>query len=231
MLLAASGLLMVAAAAERWLPSCGLGSFDIEACLRMQSHAYAFGTPREPWVAVGQALELHGFGLLLLAAAVVLLPTVLTGRRPGGLISAAAWVVAVGVAAVGTTTWLSGMAAAVVTVPGLWVGAVLWLVGLPALVICVAATASPARGGVEAGRWAVVALVLASHPVVDLVLTPLLVGYVSHDVTPWTGAMSGLLLVAAGVAVWLLARGQRSSTAQEIASGDNSSRLRDVTLG
>ena len=217
-LLGASGLLTVAAAAERWWPSCGLGSFDTDACLRVQDDAYD---------SMGAA-ELQGLGLLLLAAAVVLLPAVLTGRRQATPVNLATWVVAGGVAAVAVVTWLSGRAGEVVTVPGLWVGAVLWLVAFPVLVICLAATGGPAPGRGEAGRWALVAFLVASNPLGDLVLTPLLLGYTSHDTTPWTGAVSGLFLMAAAATVVLTARSRRDSGAE---SEDQPGRLSALTHG
>ena len=57
-------------------------------------------------------------------------------------------------------------------------------------------------------------------PLAEVMFGPLLVGYMSHDSTPWTGAVTGALLVAAACVVWpATARSQQpSAAAQRVAA-------------
>lgn len=49
----------------------------------------------------------------------------------------------------------------------------------------------------------------AARPFGELLLAPMLLGYVSHDTTPWAEAVSGLFLMAAAVFVWPARLGRR----------------------
>ena len=201
-LLAAAGVLAIAAAAQRWWSACEIGAFDTSSCLRLQDNAYNYTVPSDSWVPVGSAAELQGVAMLFLAIAVLLLPAALTGRRPRLVLSIAAVVVSVGIAVSAAVTWLSGYAGQVVTMPGMWLPVMLWWLGLPALVGASFAFASvgpvPVRVGVQ--RWAVVACVLASTPpVTQLFVAPMLSFYQSHDMIPWSEAVGGMLLIGASV--------------------------------
>lgn len=202
-LLATSGVLTVAAATQRWWLACGIGAFDTAACLRLQDHAYDYTSPRVPWVPVGAAAELQGMALLLLAAAVLMIPGVLGGRRPGRVVTVAAAVMSAGIAVVAVATWLSGREGQVVTVPRPWLPAMLWILGLPALVMVLAVSAGRAPPGVWVGRWAVVACVSAGNPFGQLFVAPLVFGYTSHDTTPWAEAVGGVFLIGASGFLWL----------------------------
>ena len=98
-LLAGSGALMAAASWQRWAGVCGWGDVDSAGCLERQDHRYDVLAPAAPWEPVGIASELAGASLLVLAAALVLLPWALTGRRPGPVSTVAVAGAAVGSAA------------------------------------------------------------------------------------------------------------------------------------
>lgn len=204
-LLALSGVLTVAASAQRWWPACAVGDFDTGDCVGLQDHAYDYVVPSDPWVPVGAAAQLHGVAMLLLAGAVLLLPGLLSGRRLGRGFVITTVVVSVGIAAMAVQTLLSGFAGQVVAVPGLWLPGLVWVFGWPALMVASAASAEDAPPRVKVGRWAVVGCVLVGNPFAQFLIVPLLLAYASHDMTPWAEAVGGVILIGAAGLVWLTA--------------------------
>jgi hypothetical protein len=187
-LLGASGALMYAASWQRWAGACPWGDGDSARCDIRQDHRYDFVAPSAPWEPLGEAAQLAGWSLLVLAAAFVLLPWALTGRRPG-VFSAAALVGAVlGSAAVGVATLRSGIAGSVVHPTFGDLALSLWLLVPPVLLV---------RLAVAARGWALAAAVW-------LVLgTPLVAAFSyavgPYDAQPWYEAISGLCTATAGV--------------------------------
>jgi hypothetical protein len=169
LLLAGSGALAVAASAQRWWSACGLTGFDTAACLREQDHA--------------QDLAVRGdVSLLLLAAAVALLP-LLGARRAAGVWAAAA---------------VPAASLALLTVPGLpsavsVTAVAVWMLGWPVPVAF-------ALLGVRRG-WLLVALLVATTPLAQLLLVPLVTGYASYDTAPWSEAVLGLTTLAAAMSL------------------------------
>ena len=82
LLLVTSGALMYAASWQRWAGVCPWGDDDGARCSVRQDHRYDFVAPSAPWEPVGEAAQLAGWSLLVLALAFALLPWALTGRRP-----------------------------------------------------------------------------------------------------------------------------------------------------
>src|SRR5262245_46068285 len=80
-LLVASGVLLYAAAWERWWPACPRDGFESLDCQKLQDHLYDFQVPADPWVPVGDAAWLAGLSFLLLALALACVPTVMLGFR------------------------------------------------------------------------------------------------------------------------------------------------------
>lgn len=201
-LLVASGALAIAASAQRWWPACRPGDFDASDCTGRQEHAYDLVIPTAPWTPVGNAAELYGVGLLLLAAAVLLLPELLLGRQPGRLLRVTTWLVALGTLVVATLTILSGVTGSAVRAPGDGVAGAMWALGLPVLVAagvieCVT-TERRGNGWRMAAAWAL----LLSTPIAQIIVTPTLLDYMSNDTTPWTEAVGGVGLVLAGAALF-----------------------------
>ena len=187
-LLAASGALMYAASWQRWAGACPWGDVDGALCTIRQDHLYDFVAPTAPWEPVGDAAQLAGWSLLVLALAYVLLPWALTGRRPG-VVSAAALVGAVlALGAVGVATLRSGLAGSVVPPISNDLALYVWIFVPPALLV---------RFAVAARGWTLAAtiwLVLA---------TPLVAAFSyavgPYDAQPWWEAISGLLTATAGL--------------------------------
>jgi len=203
-LLAISGVLTFAGSAQRWWPACRVGAFDSGRCPELQDSAYDYVAPSSPESLIGTAAELHGTGMLLLAVAVLLLPGLLNGRQPSRTLTFAATVMSAAVAFAALPTLISGLEGEVVSLPLMWLPWVLYLLGLPALLIVSAAGAAPAPGRVWLARWAVVnCLVVASNPLIQFFVAPAIFLYTSHDTTPWTEAIGGVLLIGASVFLWL----------------------------
>jgi hypothetical protein len=180
---------MYAASWQRWADVCPWGGdVDSGPCSIRQDHRYDFVAPTAPWEPVGNAAQLAGLSLLVLALAFVLLPWALTGRRPG-IYSATALVGAVlALVAVGVTTVASGLEGSVVDPIAYDLALFVWASVPPVLLIRFAVTA---RGWTLA---AVVWLVLA---------TPIVAAFTyavgPYDAQPWWEAISGLLTATAGL--------------------------------
>ena len=202
MLLGASGALMYAASWQRWAGACPWGDAESGRCLDPQDHRYDFLAPSAPWEPVGNAAQLAGWSLLVLALAFALLPWALTGRRPG-VFSAIALVGAVlALCAVGVATLRSGLAGSVVHPITGSLALFVWLFVPPVLLI---------RFAVAARGWSLAAavwLVLASPVVAAFSYA---VG--PYDAQPWWEGISGLLTASAGLCLLgAAAFGSRSRT-------------------
>lgn len=221
--LAGSGILAYLAAWQRWSGVCPRGGFDEPACLKRQDHRYDYQWPSNPWDPIGDAAQLYGLSVLLLAVAAFALPFLLTPAYPRRTL----WPLAViplavipaGVlAGLGVLVLASGMAGRPITVPGFYTTAfyvvgVLWPI---ALVVCALAAAGgysttgspPAPGDRRPGTrfvsMMVTALLIAATTVFPtyFLVGPIAAGYVSHDTAPWTEAPSGVFLVLAAIVVW-----------------------------
>ena len=187
-LLSASGALMYAASWQRWAGACTWGDVEGTLCTSRQDHLYDFVAPTAPWEPVGDAAQLAGWSLLVLALAFVLLPWALTGLRPG-VGSAAALVGAVlALVAVGVATLRSGLAGSVVDPVADDLTLYVWLLVTPVLLV---------RFAVAARGWALAAAVWL------VLATPLVAAFSyavgPYDARPWWEAISGLLTVTAGL--------------------------------
>jgi hypothetical protein len=210
-LLGASGALMYAASWQRWAGACPWGDVDGRLCTSRQDHLYDFVTPTAPWQPVGDAAQLAGWSLLVLALAFVLLPWALTGRR-AGVVSAAVLLGAVmAMAAVGVATLRSGLAGSVVRPIAYDLALFVWLLVPPALLV---------RFAVAARGWPLAAAVWL------ILATPLVATFSyavgPYDAQPWWEAISGLLTATAGLcllgAAALSSRPQTHESAAPVAS-------------
>lgn len=216
--IALAGALWVAAAAQRWWPACKLGDFDAVGCLKLQDHLYDYVAPTAPWVPVGSAAQLAGVAMALLALGVTLLPWLWLPSRP--LVCLAVAVPALAVLLIGGSTWNAGLtheALAVGVVPTILV----WSLGLPIALAMAAAASRDDHTAQRTTRWRVVITVLIAMatPLAEVIFAPILVGYMSHDSTPWTGAVTGVLLVTAGFAVWPATSAPRRPSAAQTSVG------------
>jgi len=187
-LLGASGALMYAASWQRWADACPWGDLDSGPCSTRQDHRYDFVAPTAPWEPMGDAAQLAGFSLLVLALAFVLLPWALTGRRPG-IYSATALAGAVlALVAVGVTTLRSGLRGSVIDPISDDLALYVWAWVPPVLLI---------RFAVASHGWTLVAAVCL------VLATPLVAAFSyavgPYDAQPWWEAISGLLTATAGL--------------------------------
>lgn len=221
LLLAASGALMVAAAAQRWWPACHLGHYDTPACLRVQDHRYDFVLPMDPWVQAGHAAVLAALSLILLGAAVAALPLLMRSRgRPAYLWLPCA-VLGVSQLLAGVSTLGSGLFGR--PDDALWTAFVgfVWL-GWP---VALTLTSILMTGHVRhpgTGWLLLVVLLTASTPLGQVFVAPALTGYLSYDMTPWSEGWGGACLLLAALAVWPAAYHRRRSPTPVVASGRRS---------
>lgn len=188
LLLVASGALMYAASWQRWGGACGWGQVDGARCSPLQDHRYDFVAPSAPWEPVGDAAQLAGWSLLVLAGAYLLLPWALTGRRPGVVAAAALLGSVVAVAAVGLATLRSGLAGSIVPPVASGLTTYVWVLVPTGLLI---------RFAVDSRGWrpaSATFLVLATPFVAAISYA---VG--PYDAQPWWEAISGALTAVGGL--------------------------------
>ncbi|WP_244928296.1 hypothetical protein [Nocardioides sp. W7] len=188
LLMVACGALMYAASWQRWAGACAWGEADSALCTVRQDHRYDFLPPAAPWEPVGDAAELAGWSLLVLALAFVLLPWALTGRRPGVFAAMALVGAVLATAVVGAATLRSGLAGSVVEATAHDLASFVWAFVPPALLI---------RFAIDSRGWTLAAAAL-------LVLGTPLVAMFSYavgpyDAQPWYEGISGLLTATAGL--------------------------------
>lgn len=217
MLLIGSGVLMIVSARERWWPACRLGDFDAPDCITRQDHLYDFLPPTQPWIPVGAAAEIGAGALLLLGLALLFLPWLLGGNHRAALTLPLGALLAATMLAVAVMTGRSGFSGRVVEGPGLQWVFWLWILSPVALFVTwISSETADPRPGTPWRLWVVV-FVSASTPFGEFFLAPVLLGYGSYDTTPWSEAVSGVFLVAAGFALWPAIH-SRSSTQIAVAS-------------
>ena len=186
--LGASGALMYAASWQRWAGACPWGEVDGALCTRRQDHLYDFVAPTAPWEPVGDAAQLAGWSLIVLALAFVLLPWALTGRRPGAVSGAALGAAVLALGAVGVATLRSGIAGSVVHPPVEDLTLYVWLLGTPVLLV---------RFAIAARGWTLAAATLL------VLATPIVAGFTyaigPYDAQPWWEATCALFTATAGL--------------------------------
>jgi hypothetical protein len=207
-LLLTSAALQLVASLQRWVVFRSASDEFVA-----EDHLYDYVWPYAPWEPIGNAAELFGAGVLLLAPGVVLMAIgVSASSRFGGHHPAIGVIVIVGeialallvagsFAVAGAHPFLSGIAGAPsqlrddggsgwLAIFGLIGLCALWLHRSPAaMVTCVFLIGSTGVG----------------HLIAAFNVAPFLAGYVSHDSTPWTETVIAAWTAAAGFMVILAA--------------------------
>jgi hypothetical protein len=194
-LLVTSGVMTIAASRERWSPACG--TWDAPACLAVQDHRYDYLPPLAPWSPIGEAAGYASVAEMLLAAAVLVLPSLLFRGRPmltggvGAVISGCILVVAL-------STWASAQSGQAVTSPALVPAWIVWALAWPLalFVLAFVPRPAPARPG-RSWRVLVLLALVAASP-----LPQALVSVGPYDAAPWMDASAGCLVILAGCALW-----------------------------
>jgi len=217
--LVASAALALLAAWLRWASVCPIGGdWSGTACQRRQDHRFDAVPVTTPWDVEPSWALLGGAAWVLLAVAVVLLPTALPARRWQRVSLAVA---ALGPLVMGATAVLAGALDRYVEVPLHAVAVYLTVLTLPLTLLLMLArpTADQAPGGPRRGL-AILALVLATPLPQVLVVAPLLVPYRSYDTAQWSDValVPCLLLAAVALRPWTLWT-QRSLANQQRAHG------------
>lgn len=198
LLLVVSGMLAILADRQRWLPACA-PDFDAPDCVGIQSDWYDFAPPGDSWIPIGTTAPLMGTSYALMALATLGLFRAVVPLW-WSWVAGAVFAVPFGLLA--GTTYASAAAGHAVELPGatasLGVLASAWPVALVLFLLVGILGNSDIRAGAVA---ATAGLLVLSSPVVLYVTAALLVGYVSHDTSPWTQAIGGAFTALAGVAL------------------------------
>ena len=208
-LLVSAGVMSIAAASERWWPACRPFGFDHPDCYRLQRDWYDYVAPAEPWVPVGDAAALAAVSLLLQALAVLVVVPALFDRKYRLLAGGVGLAMSVNLLFPAAATWLSAEEGRAVDIPGLSTAMWFWIWGWPiiAFTAIVALSIFTPLGRRDGLRLLVIACLVATAPLVEyFFVMPFFTLYTPYDTTPWTGAVSGVLLVVAGLAFWLAMR-------------------------
>jgi hypothetical protein len=196
-LVLASAGLQQRAALERW-PDDG----RLRGGHSIQSHLFDYTFPADPWESLGVAAELIGIGYLLLACA---LPLAFADARSRG--DRAVIPAVVGAAGsfgyLGVHALVSGLLDAPTVLQSTLVAAVPGLLAPVSLVALVVLHARP-RPVTAAACALLLGATLPGHLVAMFFVAPVIVGFASHDTTPWTEsvvaawtALAGILLLVA----------------------------------
>lgn len=206
-----AGLLSVRGAFERWWPHCTIGNYDTPTCFALQDHKHDHLVTMAPWEPVGSAATWQGAGLLVLAFGVLCLMSTLGWRTPARVLLQLGIAVVVGsIAVVGFASLqadVSGVAPdGTVLHWAVWIWAVvgpLVFAGV-AFVDSVLITKSPPPDEFRRTPWVLLAL---TTPIAFAWVALIFTMYGSHDTAPWTEAVFGWLMVAAGVTALVGLRG------------------------
>lgn len=213
LLLGACGALLYAASWQRWAGACSFNQTGGRRCDARQNDYANVYPVFDPWEPVGNAAQLAGYSMLVLAVAFVLLPWALTGRRPGPITGVLLCVVVLVQAAVGVSNLRSGFAGS--SVDPLFGETTIWVWFYVPFGVLVR-FAFGARGWTLA---AAIGLILA-NPLVSLF------SYYngSFDARPWYEAISGTFTMAAGLCLFAAAalngRAQTSTSAATTGAPD-----------
>lgn len=199
LLLAVSGALMVLASGQRWWPACAPGNGKSTGCTNIQDHLYDVWILQSPWVPVGHAAELFGTATLLLAAAFVVLPILLSWGEVPGWAWLSGCVLGLSFFIQGAQTVLSGLAGQAVDTALLMPTFYLQMVLVPLVPLTIfarpRATSEWPKG--EAIACVVLFVTLATtHPLVRGMID---IG--PYDSRPWSEAIFGVALIIGSLAL------------------------------
>ncbi len=191
-----AGALSILADRERWWPACALGRRDSAACLEIQSHVYDFLVPMEPWTPTGNSATLIGISFLVSAVALTL--TIPLAARPSRVFLPLG-LLAGSVAVVGYLTLNAGLS---LTAVPLSLGRdvlALYELGGPLLILWAWAADTVYRGRESLAHHLLYFSVFLSTGLTLYFSSALMLGYQSHDTSPWNQAFGGALFIVAGL--------------------------------
>lgn len=206
LLLILSGVLTVRAAYDRWWPACQLGNYDTTACFDLQDHLYDYLPPVADWEPTGASAQWQGVAMLLLAAALIfLMPTLGRGTTVRTCLQIGLVAVALSITYLGIVGITAGLRGEVPRLPFVGGALGMWALGGPIVFGAVASIDSLFDTGASRPRdhrrttW--VLMMLATPLLFLIFVEPFFVFYTSHDTAPWSEAVLGWWLIAAGAFV------------------------------
>jgi hypothetical protein len=204
----AAGVFSILGDVERWWPACARGSFDSAECSTLQDFLYDSMVPQAPWIQTGNAAEFIGVSYLLLSVALVLsVPLAMAPRRvalPLGLLATSAF-------AVGASSLWAGLTNTAAPEPlGYYILLSYLLGGMLLLAWAWCADTLPTRWKAVRSHLFYLSIFLTTIPLYGF--ASMVVGYQSHDRTPWDGAVAGVLFILAGLVCLMPAQDRTDPT-------------------
>lgn len=204
----AAGVLSILGDIERWWPACSRGNFDSSKCIALQDHLYDSMVPQAPWIATGSAAEFIGVSYLLLGVALVMsIPLAMKPRR----VAAPLALLAVSAFMVGTSSLWAGLTNTPVPEPlGDYILLSYVLGGMVLVAWAWCADTLFTRWMSVRSHIFYFALLMTTLPLYGF--ASVLLGYQSHDRTPWDGAVAGGLFILVGVLSLVPAKDRQDPT-------------------
>ncbi|WP_104133959.1 hypothetical protein [Cryobacterium sp. Y62] len=193
-----SALLQLVASLERWGVLMGSST---SADTSIEDHRFDYSYPADPWENLGSTAQFFGLSLLLVALGILAMARVAGNsrvKRMLSLITAASFGVA------GLHALVSGLLGVPSPLQFLPVQVSLNLVGVVGLIILAACWLNTSRAA-SASCLLLLGVTLPGYLLVTFQIAPAIVGYQSHDTTPFTETIVAVSTAAAGVAMLVAA--------------------------
>ena len=217
--LAAAGLFLAAAALqlvaslERWVV---LSASWTRTDTSIEDHRFDYSYPADPWENLGTTAQFFGLGLLLLALGIRALARS-AASRDGGLERMLTVATAASFGITGMHALVSGLMGVPSPLQFLPVQVLLSLIGFAGL-IALSVRWLRASWASSVACLLLLGVTLPGTIVVTFQIAPAILGYQSHDTTPFTETIVALCTAAAGFAMLVAAgvaeRSRRRSAAQ-----------------
>lgn len=194
--LGASTALQVQASWQRWVTARGSWT---QGDRSIEDHLYDYMIPADPWVSIGSAAQVYGIGMLLLAAGILAMTRTLIPRASGVFRFTSAVVAAV-FGLNGAHALVSGLIGAPTPLQSLFPQMALALIPVIGLAV-LAARAFPRSPLVAIAYVCLLGSTALGLIVSTFLIAPTVIGYQSHDTTPWSEAFVAASTALAGAAV------------------------------
>lgn len=208
-----SGLLQLVASLERWFvlsASWTRGDHSIE------DHLFDYSYPADPWQNLGTTAQVFGVGLLLLALGILAMARAVP-RRGGHVERMLTLATAVSFGLTGLHAFVSGLIGVPSPLQLLPVQMLLSLVGFVGLLV-LGARWVRASWSASVSCLLLLGATLPGYFLATFQIAPMLLGYQSHDTTPFTETIvtastagAGILMLLAAGTAELRRRGSRLS--------------------
>jgi hypothetical protein len=203
--LGAAGLQLVAAI-ERWAVLRATGT---RSGISIEDHLFDYSYPAAPWESLGSTAQFFGAGVLILASGLLAMARAVPNSN-GAFQRVLVIMVAVAFSATGAHALISGVVGAPTVLQFLPLRLLLSLVECVGLILLSVRWLKPAWPASVACVFLLGNTILGDL-LASVHIAPKIVGYQSHDTTPWTEAVVAVTTAAAGLVLLIAAGVARTS--------------------